>query len=99
MKKLAEAPGAKIPLLVVMMCCVVFVGSCSSNAPAGPQAFADQCDRSLPATGEMHRIAHPRVASACQAVVMMCNYCQYDRNGAFERAGSDPCGVCIGADF
>ena len=59
----------------------------------------DDCDPSLPATGEKRLVAHPDKPSECRLVVMKCNACAYDGEGKLLGVESDYCGVCIGADF
>jgi len=85
-------------VLPVLLVTAISVG-CSRNAPVGKNAPADDCDKSLPVTGQTHKVAHPSAPSACLGVVMMCNYCQYDADGRLEKTGSDVCGVCVGLDF
>jgi hypothetical protein len=77
----------------------LLLGACARNAPAGAGATAEQCDRSTPGTGKPQKLSHPVKPSACYGVVMMCNHCAYDEEGSFVSSGSQPCGVCVGADF
>jgi hypothetical protein len=77
----------------------LLLGGCTRNTPAGAGANAEQCDRSIPGVGKTQKLPHPVKPSACYGVVMMCNHCAYSDDGSFMSSGSEPCGVCVGADF
>jgi hypothetical protein len=91
--------GGFARLVAALTLSALVVCACSRDTPSGGGATAEQCDRALPATGTQQWVSHPQKPSACFGVVMMCNYCEYDPDGAFEKSGSEACGVCIGADF
>jgi hypothetical protein len=93
-----NAPYGKAPFSLIALALALAAG-CSRNAPSSDNASAEACDKSLPSTGQTRRIGHPKVPSECKLVAMVCNYCQYDSQGNFERVGSEMCGVCLGADF
>jgi hypothetical protein len=91
----------RIPLTARLAATVLAVAAlvaCARNAPSGA-AKAEDCEPFIAATGKQQRISHPQQPSACLGVVLMCNYCEYRPDGTFEKAGSEPCGGCIGADF
>jgi len=56
------------------------------------------CPARLPSAKES-RIANPQEPTDCFAVVMKCNYCEYDSAGIFVKTESEVCGVCLGWDF
>jgi hypothetical protein len=62
-------------------------------------AYSQQnCEARIPATSSVTRVADPVEPSACVAVVMMCNYCEYDSDGMFKKSGRDACGLCLAWD-
>lgn len=56
------------------------------------------CMPRVSASSASRRIPDPEKPSACFAVVMICNYCEYDPNGLLTSSGMTPCGVCVGWD-
>jgi hypothetical protein len=77
---------------IVVASGIAFVVGCGGPPPDG-------CPPSISATGKEHRIPHPKESSTCKAVVMTCNACVYDAQGAFVKTEGEACGVCVGADF
>lgn len=77
----------------------IILPGCSENVTGTGKIDAEACSASVPTTSSARRLAHPRVPSECVTIVMLCNYCQYDARGLFEKVGSEICGVCLGADF
>lgn len=45
------------------------------------------------------KIGNPDNPSDCKGLLLMCNFCEYDNTGIFKRAGSETCGLCVGAEF
>lgn len=59
----------------------------------------EKCEpKSMPATGQEQRIAHPE-SSSCYVIVMTCNMCVYDQQGVLKKTKGEVCGVCLGLDF
>lgn len=57
------------------------------------------CTANGPATGSQIRVANPKSPTSCNAILMSCNYCEYDGEGRFLTAGSETCGVCLLSEF
>jgi hypothetical protein len=66
----------------------------------GEGSLTAECYPSMSSTGHVVKVAHPKRPSACTfGVVMMCNACVYDAQGALERSESEVCGICMGGSF
>lgn len=74
------------------------VAACLGLASCGGGPV-EKCEpKSLLATGQEQRIAHPK-SSSCYVVVMTCNMCIYDQQGVLKETKSEICGVCLEMDF
>lgn len=85
-------------LRVLLVASAFAIVGCSKDELSG-RAKTEDCDQSIPAPGKAKKLPHPKEPTACLLVVEMCNYCEYKPDGSFDRAGSEACGVCVGADF
>ncbi len=104
-KRLSSAAGMArwvmigVASLVMLAACIGNRGDDALGQAQGANAYTNQtCAPRIPASTETRRIPNPENPSACFAVMMMCNFCNYDATGLFTSSGMRPCGVCVGWD-
>lgn len=74
---------------------VLVLSSCSEKQMSDG-SLTQGCRPSIIATGKEVRQSHPSKPSECKfAVVMFCNACVYDAEGALSHSVSEPCGICM----
>ncbi len=72
------------------------VCACSESSEETPTPLPEEgCDPRIPATGSEVKIPHPIEPSECSLILLRCNYCKYDANGALEKTGFEVCGACF----
>jgi hypothetical protein len=96
--------SARIPMVVMVMMALAILVACDRKGvdetlaqARRDNAYTSQtCEPTHPASDRGTRIPDPVKPSSCYAVVMMCNYCDYDAEGAFKKSDEEACGVCVG---
>ena len=75
------------------------VVACGKTHPERPEIVRQDCEASLPGTGNVHKVPDLGKPNSCYGVLLMCNYCEYDASGQFRRSGMEPCGACMGSPY
>lgn len=66
----------------------------------GEGSLTVECYPKVSSTDKEQKLPHPKRPSECSfGVVMMCNSCVYDTQGALSGSESEICGVCVGGSF
>lgn len=86
--------------LAVALIASLVVGGCSSDEGSdGEGSGAEACAPRVHGTEAGQKTPHPEKPTSCLGVVLFCNFCEYADDGSLKGSGSEPCGICFGADF
>jgi hypothetical protein len=94
-----------MPQVTTLIGLLVLIALCGCEKVGDALAKVDKvevteqyCTSRFPSTGSKHKVPNPERPSFCTGPIMWCSYCEYEADGSLITSGSQPCGVCVGAE-